>query len=348
MDKLREERKRAHIAHTVELDEGPLSPGWDDISLVHQALLTTDFDRVRTGITLFGKALSQPLLINALTGGARGLEEINGKLARVAREAGVGLAVGSQTAALRDKELRHTYEVVRQQYPDGLILANVSALATPEEASAAVKMIEADALQLHLNGAQELVMDEGDRNFARMAENIRETIARVRVPVIVKEVGFGLSRETVQQLYALGVRHMDTSGAGGTNFASIELRRSPGSVLDFMRFWGIPAACSLLEVKSLDLPVTVIASGGISGALDVARALSLGADAAAVAGPFLKTLVLEGEQALLAQVRELQEALKKIMMLLGAQRIEDMAAAPRVITGFTRNWCEQRGIKLSC
>jgi isopentenyl-diphosphate delta-isomerase len=346
MNNQREERKRAHIAHALELEEGPLSPGWEDIRLVHQALLTGDFEAVETKTALFGKELAFPLLINAITGGAQGLEEINASLARVAREAGIGLAVGSQTAALRNKDLRHTYEVVRKYHPAGLVLANVSALIPPQEACEAAEMIAADALQLHLNGAQELLMAEGDRNFSGLAENIREIVERVPVPVLVKEVGFGLSRETAQQLYALGVRHVDTAGAGGTNFAAIELLRRPNQMMEYMRFWGIPSACSLLEVKSLELPLTVIASGGLGNALDVAKALSLGADGAAIAGPFLKTLVQEGEQALLANIHEIKNGLKKIMLLTGVGRVREMNAAPRIITGFTRSWCEQRGIRI--
>lgn len=348
MEQKRQDRKREHITHAVALREGPLPAGWDDIHLVHQALLKHNFSEIDTRITLFGKKLAQPLLINALTGGAPGLERINSSLARVARETGIALAVGSQTAGVRDKEVRPTYEVVREIYPEGLILANVSALAKPAEARAAVEMIGADALQLHLNGAQELLMTEGDRDFSGMALNIAKIMEEVQVPCLVKEVGFGISRETAQYLFQLGVRNLDISGAGGTNFAAIELLRAPhNNYLDKMRFWGLPAACSLLEVCDLKLPLTIIASGGIHCGLDMAKALAIGADAAAMAGHLLKILVEQGEEALLSRIYQVQEELKMIMLMVGAKNVTQLSKVPLVISGLTNTWCTQRGIETS-
>lgn len=349
MDFKREERKHAHIAYAVSLEEGPLHAGWDDIHLIHQALLQDDYNWIETETSLFGKKMTQPIIINALTGGATGLEKINGALARVAKEAGIGLAVGSQTAGINNRELRHTYEIVRKYNPEGLVLANVSALVKPEEALEAVKMVDADALQLHMNAAQELLMAEGDRNFSTMADNIKRIIETVPVPCVVKEVGFGISRETAQKLVGLGVRVIDISGAGGTNFAAIELARYPqqATTMDYMRFWGITSACSLLEVKSMNLPLTIIASGGIYNAFDMLKALSLGAEMIAIAGYFLKILLQKGEEDLLQEIHGMQEELKIMMMMVGARKIKDIIHLPKVVTGFTQNWCQQRGIKLS-
>jgi isopentenyl-diphosphate delta-isomerase len=348
MDYKREKRKHEHIAQAIKLEQGPLLAGWNDIHLVHQALLQDDFNEIETEINLFGKKIAQPLIINALTGGASGLEKINGALARVAKETGIGLAVGSQTAGINNRELRYTYEIVRKINPDGLVLANVSALANPKEALEAVKMVEADILQLHINGAQELLMAEGDRDFVSMADNIMRIMEEVTVPCIVKEVGFGISRETAERLYELGIRNLDISGAGGTNFAAIELARYPHKgPLDYMKHWGITSACSLLEVKSLNLPFTIVASGGIYNPLDILKALNLGADVAAIAGYFLKILVQKGEDDLLIRVKSFQEELKMLMMMVGAKKISDISRVPRVIDGFTYRWCEQRGIKLT-
>lgn len=348
MESKREERKRTHITHAVSLEDGPLFAGWDDIHLVHQALAQYDLKEIDTEITLFGKKIRQPLIINAITGGAAGLDKINSSLARVAKEAGVGLAVGSQTAGLQNKEVRHTYEIVRKINPHGLVMANISALAKPQEARAAVEMIEADVLQIHLNSTQELLMAEGDREFVRTQENIRQIIEEVPVPCLVKEVGFGISKETAARLYELGVRSIDISGAGGTNFAAIELARKPQQESwDSMRFWGITSACSLLEVASLRLPFSIIASGGIVSSLDIVKALGLGADAAAIAGFFLKILVQKGEEELLKSVQKIQEELKILLLMVGARTIADLSAIPLVVSGFTRTWCEQRGIDLS-
>lgn len=344
MEEIREKRKHEHIRQAMQQESGPLAAGWEDIYFIHQALLSGSRETVLTGTTLFEKNLELPLIINALTGGASGLEKINGSLARVARELGIGLAVGSQTAGLKNRKVRHTYEIVRRENPTGLILANVSALVKPEDAKAVVEMIEADALQLHLNGAQELVMPEGDRDFTSLALNIQKIVEAVGVPVLVKEVGFGLSRETALALYRLGVRALDVSGAGGTNFAAIELARSPEKKMEFLRRWGLPSAISLLEVKELGLPLTLVASGGINEAPEMGKALGLGADVAAIAGPFLKTLVQEGEEGLKKRIRTMGEELKTLMLLVGASTLPELAAVPLVITGFVREWCEQRGI----
>lgn len=344
MDEKRQERKHQHLQYALELPTGPLSSGWEDVNLIHQALLQGNMATMDTSTEILGKRIKLPLIINALTGGAPGLERINASLARIAGKHGLGMAVGSQTAAVVDKAVRYTYEVVRKYNPDGLILANVSALAEPRKALDAVEMIQADALQLHLNGIQELLMREGDRDFSNLTANIVNILEQSPVPVVVKEVGCGLSRETAHWLYNLGVRTLDISGAGGTNFAAIELARTGVTERDYLRYWGLSTVVSLLEVNSLGLPYTVIASGGVRNALDVCKALSLGAEAVALAGSPLKVLLEEGEDVLAQRLRIMGEDLQILMLLIGVDRINELRDQPLVITGPTREWCEQRGI----
>lgn len=346
MDQKREERKHEHIQYAISLERGPLSPGWEDVHLIHQAVLNNDLAKIETGTCLFKKELQMPLIINALTGGASGLEEINRDLAFIAKELGIGMAVGSQTAGIRNQKLRKTYEIVRKTNPHGLILANVSALVESCFALEAVEMIEADALQLHLNGLQELIMVEGDRNFAHLKENIVKIVEKVPVPVIIKEVGNGISREAAEELKDLGIKAIDVSGSGGTNFASIELARRKKNNLDFLRFWGIPTAISLLEVKDVASPLKIIASGGILNSSDMVKALALGADAVGVAGLFLEILKKEGKVALKNRIKEMKEELRIVMLLLGISSVQEFKNIPLVITGFTQNWCEQRRIKM--
>lgn len=345
MDEKRQERKNQHLQYALELPAGPLSSGWEDVKLIHQALLQGNMAAIDTSTVILEKRLKLPIIINAMTGGAPGLEKINAALARVAAECGLGMAVGSQTAAVTDKTLRYTYEVVRKVNPEGLVLANVSALAEPRAALEAVEMIQADALQLHLNGLQELLMREGDRDFVNLAANIANIMDQSPVPVIVKEVGCGLSKETAHGLYNIGVRSLDVSGAGGTNFAAIELARSGATERDYLRTWGLSTVVSLLEVNSLELPfTTVLASGGIRNALDICKALSLGADSVAMAGSILKVLLEDGEEALARRIEELGEELQILMLLMGRSRITELREQPLVITGSTKEWCEQRGI----
>lgn len=346
MDVKREERKIAHLKHAVETKTGPLPAGWNDIILIHQALTRYDRDQINIGTELFGKRLAMPLIINAITGGAPGLEKINGSFALAAKELNIGMAVGSQTAGVYNKELKITYSIVRKTNPQGLIMANVSALAGVKTALEAIEMVEADAVQLHLNTAQELIMAEGDRDFRMTEENISRIVEMSPVPVIIKEVGFGISKETAVRLYDLGIKGLDTGGAGGTNFASIELARDPENRLDYLRSWGIPSAISLLEILDLKIPLTVIASGGITNTLDMYKALALGADAAALAGTFLKTLVQEGEKSLIKRIKSMEEELKNLILLTGQGSVANLKHIPLLVTGLSREWCEQRGIDI--
>ncbi len=347
MGKKREERKHEHIVYALQVEDDYKTAGWEDVFLIHQALPLHDLQEIETRSMLFNKCLELPLVINALTGGAEGLESINRSLACVARETGIGMAVGSQTAGILNKKVSHTFEVVRKENPQGLVMANISALADPLFACEAVEMIEADALQLHLNSAQELIMPEGDRDFRRICENIQETISKVSVPVMLKEVGFGVSRETAESLYKMGASAVDVSGRGGTNFACIESARNPETKLGFLKEWGIPTVASLLEVQSLKLPLTIVSSGGVSNAEHIMKSLAIGASAAGVAGYFLKILICQGESALIKRIEEIKDELKAMMLLTGIKEINDCSKIPLVILGTTAKWCERRGIDMN-
>ena len=187
---LREKRKLDHLRLATELGEDREEAGWEDIRFVNLSLPEVDRQEVSVGYDWWGKHLRLPLLINAMTGGSEESLGVNAALAEVARETGVAMAVGSQHAALEDSRWTASYGVARRRNPQGVLLANLSARATPEQARQACEMIEADGLQLHLNVAQELAMPEGDRNFAGLLENIAQVVASVPVPVVVKEVGF--------------------------------------------------------------------------------------------------------------------------------------------------------------
>ncbi|NLB18278.1 MAG: type 2 isopentenyl-diphosphate Delta-isomerase, partial [Syntrophomonadaceae bacterium] len=223
---MRSQRKKEHLTIARQLGNKYNSCGFDDIALVPNALPELNLEEVDTAISFLGKNLSMPLIINAITGGVDEALTINGSLARLAAQHGLGMAVGSQTIALDDKELSKGFKIVRKENRDGLILANVAANTKPRVALQAVDMIEADGLQIHLNIPQELAMKEGDRDFRGLLDNMAELARIAPVPIIAKEVGFGLSRETCQRLYGAGVRIFDVGGRGGTNFIAIEQARS--------------------------------------------------------------------------------------------------------------------------
>lgn len=337
-------RKLDHLHWCQELGDGPLSAGFEDIHLIHQAVSTLTLQDVDSTITFCNKRLSAPLIINAITGGPEISSRINASLARVAAELNIGMAVGSQKLALKDSTLAATYTIAREQNPHGLLLANLSALSSPAEALQAVEMLAADGLQLHLNAAQELAMAEGDRDFSRVLDNIAAIVAAVPVPVIVKEVGFGLSREAAHTLYQHGVRYLDVGGQGGTNFGTIERLRRQQREPSVFELWGISTSVSLAEVCSQDLPVTVVASGGIRSALDGAKAVALGADLIGIAGPVVKLLLKHTETEVRQYFHRWIYDFRALMLLSGCRSLAELKNVPVVITGKTKEWLEQRGI----
>lgn len=340
----RQMRKLDHIKHSLAINDGPEASGFADIRLVHQAISGRCLDEVVIGCEWLGKRLNLPLVINAITGGAQEVMGINRSLAEVAQAAGIAMAVGSQTAALDDHQVRETYAIVRKVNPSGVILANVSALTSAERALRAVEMVGADGLQVHLNIPQELAMREGDRDFRGLTDCLAEIVRVCPVPVIVKEVGFGLSRATAVRLAGLGVSHLDVAGQGGTNFIAIERQRGEALFGEDLLEWGIPTAVSLAAVMDLKLPLHLIASGGIRQALDMAKALALGAEMVGVAGHFLRLLLEGSPEILLEHIQKIAYQLKCILLMAGAGSWPELRQRPVVITGRTREWLEQWGV----
>ncbi|CAH0118727.1 MULTISPECIES: type 2 isopentenyl-diphosphate Delta-isomerase [unclassified Paenibacillus] len=341
---MRVSRKMEHVRHALQLGQSG-NNGLSDIRFVHNALPEQSLSSVTLSTSIGELVLSSPIIINAMTGGAEETEAINRGFAEAAKETGIAMAVGSQMAALKHPEVRSSYTVVRKTNPDGIVLANLGGEATPEQALAAVEMLEANALQIHLNPMQELIMPEGDRDFRGMAERIGRIAETVPVPVIVKEVGFGLTRDVARRLREAGVKLIDVGGAGGTNFAAIEnMRRT--APLDWLNDWGLTTSCALLEVQSVYRPEQIIASGGIAEPMDACKALAVGAAAVGVAGAFLRTLRQEGVGALIGRIREMNDHLSLLMTALGAPDVAGLARVPLVIGGATAEWCAARNIDI--
>lgn len=338
----RTSRKREHIEHALTTGQSG-THGLEDVKFVHNCLPDIDYEQVDRHTTIGGLALSSPIVVNAMTGGASETYTINQSLGMLAHEAGMALAVGSQMAAIKDPSLVETYRIARREHPHGILFGNLGAEATPEMALRAVDMVEADALQIHLNVMQELIMPEGERNFSGALRRIEAIVAALEVPVIVKEVGFGMSREAAEKLASCGVAAIDVGGRGGTNFARIEnMRRT--QPFDILNEWGISTAVSLLEVTQLEERIDVMATGGIRTGLDVARCLALGASCVGMAGAFLRYAVHGEMQEAIEYVRGLHKELTVIMTALGASSIPSLQRVPLVVTGDAYHWAAQRGI----
>lgn len=341
---MRQHRKLEHVELALKWPN-QVNAGFQDVSLVPCALPELTLDEIDITCDFLGKRLSAPILINAMTGGHPNLRKINQALACTAKHAGFAMAVGSQRAALENTGLSDTFQVARAKNPDGIIIANLNAGCTPDEASTVVDMLAADALQLHLNVPQELAMTEGDVDFRGILSNINRIKKRSCVPIIVKEVGFGISKEVVQQLREIGVDYVDIGGWGGTNFIAIEKMRGGNRLSEDMLTWGIPTVTAVLEANEI-CPGKVIASGGVRSALDVAKSLAIGAQIVGIALPFLVAFS-RGPEAVMIQADRLKNDLRNVMLMTGARVIEDLRAKPVVITGHIREWLHERGVNTS-
>lgn len=350
-----EQRKNDHIKLACEQYKSHADAGFEQVRFIPNALPQLALSDVDTSVRVFGESekWDVPLYINAMTGGSKNGENINAMLAKVAAKTGVAMASGSLSAALKNPRLAETFSVIRRFNPRGFVMANVSAGASVEQAIKAVEILQANALQIHLNAAQELVMNEGDRDFSAWLSNI-EAIARaldsMKVPVVVKETGCGMSARDVLRLQNVGVRAVDVGGRGGTNFVAIEnARRGRGRGYEFLDSWGLTTVESLLDIAQCDkilrgscdsgdsavagdcAQMQVFASGGVRTPLDVVRALKLGASAVGVAGEFLHTLTCGGTDALVEQIEDWKAQIRVIMALLGCKNIAALRKNSRIL-----------------
>ncbi|QTM99670.1 type 2 isopentenyl-diphosphate Delta-isomerase [Sediminibacillus dalangtanensis] len=337
----RQQRKLEHIKYAVESNQEGWSP-FDDMEIVHQSVTSLRWEDIDLHTKVGGLALSSPLFVNAMTGGG-GIktEKINAQLAAVAAETGIGMSVGSQMSALKDSTEEPSYRIVRKENPKGIIFANIGSESSVEQARRAVDMLEADALQIHLNVLQELIMPEGDRDFRQMDRRIEAIVQSIPVPVIVKEVGHGLSKETAIRLQELGVQFLDAAGMGGTNFSKVENRRRKDPLSAF-NSWGIPTPASVKEIRGILPGAHLLASGGIRNGMDGAKSLILGAEAFGMAGSLLKVLMEEGMDSLSNRIASVHQELKIIMMLLECREPKQLAGKPYVVTGYLKEWFDQR------
>jgi isopentenyl-diphosphate Delta-isomerase len=288
--------------------------GFERYRLRHRALPERDLAEVSLETELLGARLGAPLVISAMTGGAPEAEAVNARLARAACEQRLAFVLGSGRALLDDPSLLPTY---RSEDRPPLLLGNLGAAQVvrpdaPERAARLVELLEADGLTIHLNPIQEAVQPEGEPEFAGVADGIAAIVARLApLPVVVKEVGFGMDAADVALLRDAGVAAIDVAGAGGTNWALVEGRRDDraGDVAAAFADWGVPTADALADAVATAPDLPVIASGGLRDGVDAAKALALGASAAGLARPFLLgARAGEASETAAALVRQLRVA----------------------------------------
>jgi isopentenyl-diphosphate delta-isomerase len=350
-----EKRKEEHIKLSLsEKVEADISTGFEHVRLVHRSLPQIALSDVDTQTILFGKKLRAPLIISALTGGTKKAEEINGLLARVAQKEGIGLSVGSQRVAIEHPETASSFTIVRENAPDVFVMGNLGApqLAMGwglKEINKCIEMVKADAMAIHMNPLQEAIQINGDTDYRDILRRLNQLALGIKIPLILKETGCGISFEDAVKLQDIGVQGLEISGLGGTSWAAIEhyIARNIGDnareALGLALWnWGIPTVISLIE-SSRFTDLKIIASGGIRTGTEMAKSIVLGADAVGIARPVLEK-AMEGEAVLRRYVNQLINELKVVMFLVGASNIEELKKVPAVILGTTAEWLRYRGI----
>ena len=332
-------RKADHIRVNLERDvRGRTPSGFERFRFVNCALPEIDLDDVDTSAKLFGRKLGAPILISCMTGGTAEAQRINQTLAAVAQEFKLAMGLGSARALLEHPELLPTFDV-RPFAPDVLLFANLGAVQLNKGYGTAdcrrlLDMLRADALVLHLNAVQEAVQPNGDTCFRGLLEKIAKLCAELDVPIIVKEVGWGIAADVVVQLLEAGVAAVDLAGAGGTSWSEVERHRIEepwrARVAASFSDWGIPTADCLIAARKEEPRAILIASGGVHDGMDVVKAIALGADLAGIAGPFLRAAAQSSEAAR-ELAREYIEVLRIAMFALGEPTLSDLRKTTRLM-----------------
>jgi isopentenyl-diphosphate delta-isomerase len=337
------DRKDSHLSICLEKDielYSENSNGFSEWSFEHDALPEIDFAAIRLETTVLGKKLAAPLMIGAMTGGTERTGEINRRLALAAEKCQVGIALGSQRKMIGESPsstITQSYAVRNAAPGIPLLLGNLGAVqlnygVTAGEIRSLIRDVGCDAFNFHLNPLQEAVQPEGDRDFSSLLPKMRDVIPTLDIPVLIKEVGAGISTRTARKLKTLPIAGVETAGAGGTSWAKIEGYRSSRadrqSLGQLFSNWGVRTADSVMACRS-ELPgLTIIASGGIRNGIEIAKAIALGADAAALALPVLKAAENSTEDAIAAIERIILE-LRTTLFITGVGSIDELKAQGR-------------------
>jgi isopentenyl-diphosphate delta-isomerase len=295
-------RKADHIRICLEEDVQfhQTTNGLERYRFTHCCLPELNLDEIDISTKFLGKHLGAPLLISSMTGGTEQAGIINHRLAEVAQHYKIAMGVGSQRVAVEKPQVADTF-AVRKYAPDILLFANLGAVQLNynyglDECLKIIDILEADALILHLNPLQECIQPRGDKNFKGLLDKITILCSKLTVPVIAKEVGNGICAAMAEKLIAAGVKAIDVAGAGGTSWAKVESERAENALQRRLgrtfADWGLPTAECITSIRAVAPDVPLIASGGLRHGLEVAKALSLGADIAGLAMPFLQAAAL--------------------------------------------------------
>ena len=326
------DRKNDHIRINLEEDiQSGLTTGLEDFALCHSALPEINLEDVTTACTFLGYSLSFPLIISSMTGGNVEGAKINRYLAEAAQDQGVALGLGSQRAMLEQPKMSSTFQV--RKYAKSIpIFGNIGAVQfnyglTFDDCIRLVDTVQANGLIVHLNPLQEALQPEGETRFSGLLKNIEVLCKNATFPVIVKEVGWGLSKKVARQLIGAGVSALDVAGAGGTSWSQVEAnrisdKRSQRIAFEF-REWGIPTAKSILQVRETSKRIPLVASGGIKNGIDIAKCIVLGADICGMAGRLLKAATISPQETI-DEIIEIKQQMRIAMFATSSRDIKTL------------------------
>lgn len=326
-------RKKEHLNLCINEDVGfrTKTNGFEYYDFIHYAITEVDIQKIDFSKKLFKKKINYPFLISCMTGGTTEAENINAQLALAAEEIRIPIGVGSQRQVLENKNFKESYKVIRNNAPSVPVLGNIGAaevvkIKSSDKFRELIDLVEADALVIHANPLQELIQPEGNPVFKGLLKNISKLVLKVGVPIIVKEVGAGISFRAAKKLLDVGVKGIDVAGAGGTSWAGVELLRKKSTDDNYLWDWGLPTSFCLKEISKLKkkYKFMLVGSGGINSSINAAKALALGADLVASARTVLKELDKNGIEGVKKLIENWFEDVKKIMFLTGSSNLNQL------------------------
>ena len=327
-------RKDEHIKYALKYESTGNS--FDDMELIQCSIPKYNLEEIDMSVNFAENTFEYPFFINAMTGGSKKGKEINRKLAKVAEQCNILFVTGSYSAALKNPD-DDSFEVVRKENKGLLLGTNIGADKNYTAGMKAVEDLKPLFLQIHVNLMQELIMPEGSRNFNEWEKNIVDFVKNIKVPLILKEVGFGMSPDTVKKGMELGIKTFDISGRGGTSFAYIENMRGENR-FSYLNEWGQSTVSCLLGLKDYIDKAEIIASGGVRNPLDIIKALVLGAKAVGLSGTMLRLAENNSTEEIIEIVNSWKEECRMIMCALNAKNVKELQNVKYVLYGKTKEF----------
>lgn len=337
------ERKNDHIKYALKY-ESPYN-SFDEIELIHTSIPKYNLNEIDLSTKFAGYKFEYPFFINAITGGSEKGREINRKLAKIANETGILFVTGSYSAKLKNPK-DDSFEIVKRENKNLLLGTNIGIDKGYEAGIKAVEDLQPLFLQIHVNLMQELIMPEGSRNFSEWGINLEKYVEKIqkerKIPLILKEVGFGMDAKTIQKTTNIGVKTFDISGRGGTSFSYIEnMRNVRKGRFDYLNTWGQSTVVSLLEAQKYMDKVEIISSGGVRNPLDIIKSLVLGAKAVGLSRTMLELVGKYDVNKVIEIINEWKYELKMIMCALNCKRISDLQKVRYILYGKVKDYVEQ-------